>query len=340
MKISGYLIDLEKTIETIRKKKYKTIALHLPEGLKSRTLKIVDTLEKETNCIIIVLADPCFGACDIANYELKNIGVEFVIKIGHTSIPNLGNDFIPTVFINALSSKNISHIVKKSLAHLEGTRIGVVTTAQHIHTIKIVESILKKQNFESIISDGDKRVYKKGQILGCNFSSGLKIADRVDSFLFIGSGNFHPLGLLLSTKKPVIAADPYSNTIKKQELIDLKDTILRQRYGAIANSKNAKNFGILIGIKRGQQRLELIYKIKDMLKSLNKKSYYIAMDNFSSIKLQSYRNIDCFVSTSCPRIAIDDYLQYKKPIITPIELEIVLNKRKWEDYQFDQINND
>ena len=120
----------------------------------------------------------------------------------------------------------------------------------------------------------------------------------------------------------------------------MKDTILRQRYGAIANSKNAKNFGILIGIKRGQQRLELIYKIKDMLKSLNKKSYYIAMDNFSSIKLQSYRNIDCFVSTSCPRIAIDDYLQYKKPIITPIELEIVLNKRKWEDYQFDQINND
>ena len=79
MKISGYLIDLEKTIETIRKKKYKTIALHLPEGLKSRTLKIVDTLEKETNCTIIVLADPCFGACDIANYELKNIGVEFVI---------------------------------------------------------------------------------------------------------------------------------------------------------------------------------------------------------------------------------------------------------------------
>ena len=116
-------------------------------------------LEKKTNCVIIVLADPCFGSCDIANYELKNIGVEFVIQIGPTSIPNLGNNFIPTVFINALSSKNISHIVKKSLAHLEGTRIGIVTTAQHIHNIDIVESILKKQNFVTIISDGDKRIY-------------------------------------------------------------------------------------------------------------------------------------------------------------------------------------
>ena len=337
MKISGYIIDLEKTIEIIRKKKYKTIALQLPEGLKSRALKIVDTLEKETNCVIIVLADPCFGACDIANYELKNIGIEFVIQIGHTSIPNSGKNLIPTAFINALSTKNISHIVKKSLIHLEGKRIGVVTTAQHIHTINIVKNILKRQNFESIISDGNNRINNKGQILGCNFSSGLKIADKVDSFLFIGSGNFHPVGLLLSTKKPVIAADPFSNTIKKQELIDLKDTILRQRYAAIVNSKNAKNFGILIGIKRGQQRIETMYKIKDMLKSFNKKSFFFAMDNFSSIKLQSFRDIDCFVSTSCPRIAIDDYLQYKKPIITPIELEIVLKKRKWEDYQFDQI---
>jgi len=337
MNISGYIIELEKTIETIKRNNYKTIALQIPEGLKSSTLKIVDTIEKETKCEIIIIADPCFGACDIANNELKNIGVEFVIQIGHTPIPKLSDDLIPTAFINALSSINISKVIEKSLFYLEGKRIGVVTTAQHIHTIEKVKSILKKQNFLSIISDGDKRIYKKGQILGCNFSSGLKIADKVDSFLFIGSGNFHPVGLLLSSKKPVIAADPYSNTIKKQELIDLKDKILRQRYSAIVNSKNAKNFGILIGIKRGQQRMEMVHKIKDTLELLNKKSFYIAMDNFSSMQLQSFRDIDCFVSTSCPRIAIDDYLQYKKPIITPLELEIVLNKRKWEDYQFDQI---
>ena len=61
------------------------------------------------------------------------------------------------------------------------------------------------------------------------------------------------------------------------------------------------------------------------------------MDHFSPISLQGFRDVDCFVSTSCPRIAIDDYLQYKIPVLTPIELEIVLGKRKWEEYQFDQI---
>ena len=166
----------------------------------------------------------------------------------------------------------------------------------------------------------------------------MNIVDKVDSFLFIGSGNFHPMGLLLSSKKPVVAADTYTNAIKKQELEDLKDTILRQRYGAIASSKNAKKFGILIGIKRGQQRKKRAEEIKKMLDSFNKKSLTIALDQFSPTSLQGFGDIDCFISTACPRIAIDDYLQYKIPILTPIELEIALGMRKWEEYRFDQIS--
>ena len=337
MEIPGYLIDIESAATIITKNKHKTVALQIPEGLKPSIWNIVEFLEKETQAKIIVIADPCFGACDLVNYELKNLDVDFVIQIGHTSIPNVENFWIPTLFINAVSTKDVSAVVEKSFPFLEGKKIGVVTTAQHLHTLKVVENILKKHNFMPIVSDGDKRISEKGQILGCNFTAGTTIADRVDCFLFIGSGNFHPVGLLLSSKKPVTAADPYTNVVKKQELEDLKDTILRQRYGAIANSKNAKRFGILVGTKRGQQRIKLADEIKELLDSFNKKSLIITLDQFSPISLQGFGDIDCFVSTACPRIAIDDYLQYKIPILTPVELEIVLGKRKWEEYMFDQI---
>ena len=43
------------------------------------------------------------------------------------------------------------------------------------------------------------------------------------------------------------------------------------------------------------------------------------------------------VVSACPRIAIDDSQMYKKPLLTPQELEIVLNKRQWENYQLDEI---
>jgi 2-(3-amino-3-carboxypropyl)histidine synthase len=337
MQISDYSIDIEKGAQTIKKKGYKTVAIQIPEGLKRSIFKIVKFLEKETHAKILVAADPCFGACDIANNELKNLGVEFVVHIGHTSIPEIENLWIPTTFINAISTMDVNNVVKKSLSFLEGKRIGIVSTAQHLHNLDDVEDILQKNDFDSIISSGDKRITEKGQILGCDFSAGMNIVDKVDCFLFIGSGTFHPLGLLLSSKKPVIAADPYTNTIKKQELDELKDTILRQRYGAIANSKNAKEFGIIIGLKRGQQRMNLAHKVKEMLDAFNKKSLIIAMDNLSPVSLKGFGNIGCFVSTACPRIAIDDYLQYKTSIITPIELEIAFGKRKWENYRFDQI---
>lgn len=337
MELSGYSIDVEKAAQTIIKNKYKTIAVQIPEGLKRVISEIVDYFEKETQAKIIVIADPCFGACDIVNYELRNFDVEFVVHIGHESIPDAENFLIPTIFINAQLTTDVSKVVEKSITFLEGKTIGIVTTAQHIHMLDAAKNILQKHDFKPIVSSGDERISAKGQILGCNFSAGTNIVDSVDSFLFIGSGTFHPVGLLLSSKKPVIATDPYTNTIKKQELGELKDTILRQRYGAIANSENAKKFGILIGIKRGQQRIELAYKIKDMLDTYNKKSLLIALDNFSPVSLQGFGDIDCFVSTACPRIAIDDYLQYKIPILTSVELEIVLGKRKWEDYTFDQI---
>jgi 2-(3-amino-3-carboxypropyl)histidine synthase len=337
MELSGYSIDIEKAAKVVLENGYKTVALQVPEGLKRSVWNVVEFLEKKTQAKIIVIADPCFGACDLVNYELKNLDVDFVIHIGHTSIPDVENFWIPTLFINAVSTKDVTAVVEKSLPFLEGKKIGIVATAQHLHTLEVVESILKKHDFIPIISDGDERISEKGQILGCNFSAGLNIVNEIDSFLFIGSGNFHPVGLLLSSKKPVVAADPYTNTVKKQELDELKDTILRQRYGAIANSKNAKRFGILVGIKRGQQRIELAKEIKKMLNSFNKKSLIIAMDHFSPVSVQSFNDIDCFVSTACPRIAIDDYLQYKIPILTPIELEIVLGKRKWEEYMFDQI---
>ena len=63
----------------------------------------------------------------------------------------------------------------------------------------------------------------------------------------------------------------------------------------------------------------------------------MAVNHFSASTLETFRKIDCFVSTACPRIAIDDYMQYEIPIITPVELDVVLGLKKWEDYSFDEI---
>ncbi len=66
-------------------------------------------------------------------------------------------------------------------------------------------------------------------------------------------------------------------------------------------------------------------------------AYIIMADNINPDILLPYMELDAFVVSACPRIAIDDSQMYKKPLLTPQELEIVLNKRQWENYQLDEI---
>jgi len=337
LNISGYEIDLEEAIRAINKNKYKRVLLQIPEGLKSHSLKIVDFIEENTNTRLIISADPCFGACDIPIINIEDFGIDFIVSIGHTSIPNIKNSKIQTLFVNAKSNLDVTKLIEKAIPYIKGKKVGLISTSQHTHMLNKAKKILLENKFEPLIGKGDSRIELKGQILGCNFSAAKSIADKADSFLFIGSGNFHPLGLILSTKKPVIVCDPYTKEIKEKELYDLKDMILRQRYGAIARSKDAHIFGIVVGTKIGQQRLKLAYEIKDKLDLKGKKSYIFSLNNFSPTILEGFKDIDCFISTACPRIAIDDYMQYKIPIITPIELDILISIKKWDDYNFDEI---
>ena len=124
MEIANYYIFLKKVLKIIKEKKYKIIGLQMPEGLKGYALKIVELIENYTSCKILLLSDPCFGACDIANSELKNLGVELVIHIGHTPILKKEDIMIPTIFVNAKSLYKVKNVVKKSIPLLEGRNIG------------------------------------------------------------------------------------------------------------------------------------------------------------------------------------------------------------------------
>ena len=173
----------------------------------------------------------------------------------------------------------------------------------------------------------------KGQVLGCNFSS---IKDlNADAFLYIGSGNFHALGIKLSTDKPVIVADPYLG--EAREIDEIADRILRIRSARIAKAMDAKRFGIIVSSKKGQFRLELAKQLKNMLKEVDREGFILLLDDVSPNMLLPFMDLDAFVMTACPRIAIDDSAMYKKPLLTPQELEIAIGKRKWEDYEMDEI---
>ena len=221
--------------------------------------------------------------------------------------------------------KNNINFLKK-----EGKIVGLVATVNYVRELPKVKEYLESEGFEALIGIGDVRVKYPGQVLGCNFSSALSVSDNVDFFIFAGEGRFHPLGVAISTEKKVFAFDCdgiYS-------LNDYKDKILKERFGAIFRAKDSKKYGIIVSSKKGQKRMKLAKILKKKIEDSGLAADIILIDEVSPDKLYGF-DYDSFVICACPRIGIDDAKRYKKPLLTPKELEILLDGK--EEYIMDQI---
>jgi 2-(3-amino-3-carboxypropyl)histidine synthase len=327
--MSMYDMDLDKVIRKINSKDARTVGLQFPEGLKMQAVKIARAIEEETEATVIISGDPCFGACDVSDWKMKG-SVDLIVHYGHTPLPLKYE--VPTLFIEAYSKIDVKKDLKKCLEELKGySRVGLVTTTQHLHLLNEIRDFLEDNGKEVIL--GSSKSTRKGQVLGCNFSS-IKDLDA-EVILFVGSGNFHPLGIKLFSNTPVIAIDPYNNEIRKMD--EYADRILRIRFARITKARSAKKWGIIVSSKEGQYRMALAKELKKTLEDRNMEAYIILADNINPDILLPYLELEAFVVSACPRIAIDDSQMYKKPVITPKELEIVLNKREWEKYQLDEI---
>jgi 2-(3-amino-3-carboxypropyl)histidine synthase len=327
----NYDFRLDEVVQKINEMNAKAVGIQFPEGLKIHAVRVAEKIENETDAVVIISGDPCYGACDVSDTHMENL-VDLIVHFGHIEFPIEYK--VPVLFIEAYSKIEIDNVLKKSLPFLENyKKIGVVTTIQHLPLISQISDFLAGSGKEVVMKEGAGT--RKGQVLGCNFSA-IKDVDA-DAFLFIGSGNFHALGITLFTEKPVFIADPYMNEVRTID--EFRDRILRIRFAKITKASDAQKFGIIVSSKRGQFRFDLAKSLKKMIDKEKREAFIIMLDNVSPDLLIPYMDLDAFVVTACPRVAIDDASMYKKPLLTPKELEIVLNKREWADYKIDEIEH-
>lgn len=330
----NYMWDFSKIKSFVRNRKGERIGLQVPEGLLFHSEDIAARLEEECGTEFFLFGEPTYGPCDIPS-NLRDLKIDSLLHLGHAPLHSVKPD-VPTLFVELRTRINVLDGFETVLKNIQSS-VGLVTTIQHIHQINGVKKFLEKRGFHVFIGKGDGRLCYKGQVLGCNFSSATNIEGKVKGFLFFGSGVFHPLGLSFITKKPVTVYDPYSkDIISSTALKEFKEKILKQRGGAIAKGKESEKIGVIVCTKIGQRRLELAKKLKRLLESQKKKTTLIFVNNLIPDHLDNL-GLDAYVCTACPRIAIDDYLRFKKPVLTPVEVDIMSGKLPWEKYRFDQI---
>ena len=195
-------------------------------------------------------------------------------------------------------------------------KLGIVTTTQFLNKIDEIQNYLEKNGKEVFIDKEKQR--NSGQLLGCDVGAATKIQDNVDAFLYIGSGEFHPLGVAMNTKKEVFTFNPVSGVFSKLNNDEIEKYKKTKKVNYV-RFLSAENIGIMVTIKPGQYSYKKALEIKEKLEEKGKKCFIFVFDTLDANEMGNFPFIDFWINTACPRIADD---KDKKNVIDMSELEL------------------
>lgn len=319
-----------KVLKFLRRHKPKRAAVQLPSGLRPHLSGIIRVFT-EGGVEPVIMASSCYGACDLADAEAKRLGCDVLVHYGHADmgLPTC----LPTFYVEARVKESPLEAIERALPELKFKSAGLLTTVQHVQHLKEVARFLRSRHIRPFIGKTGPRARYPGQLLGCDFGCARSIAPSVDGFIYIGTGEFHPLGAALATGKPVVVVNPIS---KGHKTIAPDPSFLRGRKAMISKAAAGERFGVVVSTKPGQARFKLAARLVESFKRKAREACLLVVDEVDPEGLGDFR-LDAIICAACPRIPIDDAESFEKPILTPFEAAVMLGEAPFEPYQLDEV---
>lgn len=316
--------EFDRLDKELQERKPKKVVVQLPEGIKQHAFEIVDKIKKH-GIDVLVSGETAWGGCCISLEEAKSFGADLIVHFGHAKF--IEADF-PILYIEVKDHLNLKPLLEKSLEHLKNfTTLSLSFSIQHKDDIDDVKKFYEDHNKKIIISEKKGYAAIPGHVVGCEFRGLKAIEAQVDAFLVLGN-NFHSMGAAITVEKPVVLLDVYNDTVTPME--GVRDMILRQRIVSIDKLKQAQKVGVIIEHKPGQKFGNPTHIMK-LLEKNEKEAILISMSEMTNDKIMNFYNVDCFIELACPRIAIDDFKKYTKPMVTYKEALVALGEKTWEE---------
>jgi 2-(3-amino-3-carboxypropyl)histidine synthase len=308
----------------------RRIVLQVPAGLVRNAGELAGRLEREVGVPVDLASRACFGACDPPSSD-EAPRADLAVVLGHAPIPNVPS--VRTTFFVEMrdASGNVDGLADAVRSAGVPPRLGLVASVQHLDLLGPLGEALRERGYAPRVGRGDRRLAYVGQALGCNYTGAEEVAPEVDAFLFVGSGRFHPLGLAFAVERPVWSVDPRRGEVEPP--ID-RASLVRKRQLLVASVRDARRWGILVSTFVGQNRSPTALALQARARAHGRDAEILLSQRIEPADLLG-RDVDAFVCTACPRIALDDSANYPKPVLTPPEFLMALGELPLEPYRFD-----
>jgi 2-(3-amino-3-carboxypropyl)histidine synthase len=225
---------------------------------------------------------------------------------------------VKTIFLEAPYLGKVE-LCKKTLDYLKENSVKTVALYAAVQFCNNLDDVKNQLNSLGIkiITSNPKRTSAESQVLGCDvYEDSLNldqdVLEKIDTYLYIGDGKFHPLALLHGQKVEIVCDDPIGKSMEilKPELIE---KIKGKLKGGLVKFHSKDNIGVIISTKPGQQFMKQSFKLQE--KYPDKHFYYFVDDQISFDQLENFPFVDVWVNTACPRIGLDDIEKFRKGVV-------------------------
>ena len=212
--------------------------------------------------------------------------------------------------------KNFLKYVEKNFK--KNSTLAIYSAVQFSYLSNKIKNILEKKDYKILFSKPD-RTSQFGQILGCDsYKNSLNLnLEKIDGFIYLGDGYFHPQALLFAQEKKENFIDVLCINFPEDRIEILKATMLKKNFlkkkANMTKFYLSENIGVFISTKWGQDYGEIALKLKK--KYNNKNFYFFIGDNFNPYEMENFPDMDCWVNTACPRIGQDDIINFNKSVV-------------------------
>ncbi|VDM33141.1 unnamed protein product [Hydatigera taeniaeformis] len=329
--------DLEEVVEFIKKNGYSRVGLQFPSDLLPSSIDVYEELSERTSAAIAILGDTPFSSCCLDATAGKRWGVEAVIHFGNAclteSVGGIGAYYVFGDIPCPSIDENLAEVGNQMVKYLSwcGGPVLFFYDFRYRRTAKKMADHLALEGIDLVLSE--PALPNRGLATDPSF---FKHAGRIFRYdksrpprclLYLGECDWVFYSILVSLREAyainVATIDPLTGRFALAP--KSAAFFLRRRYFLMEKVKSAKRIGILVGTFSVPRYLDILARLKCLLRRANKPYTTVFVGRINEPKLMNLPDLDAFVLVACPQASFYDDSNLLVPVVTPFELECVLH---------------
>ncbi|XP_046566954.1 2-(3-amino-3-carboxypropyl)histidine synthase subunit 2-like [Haliotis rubra] len=332
--------EIQRCTEWIKSGNFSRVAIQLPDNLLCDSARIVQELENSTAAKLFILGDTSYGSCCVDEIAAQHNAADCIIHFGRSCLSPTKR--LPVLFIFGQRPVDQSDCVVKfqELFPDQESKVVFLYDTYYAYIVDDIFNELQKSHKSLVLSrlltpnseSGSTQDKSRASVFTrCNRTLQLGDSETIDSYsvFYLGGESLALTNLMMNFNKCAFYTYDPESCIGRRETLNVNKALMK-RYYMIERIKDASIVGIVAGTLGVANYLEVISRLKKLIKIAGKKSYTFVVGKLNVAKLANFMEIDVFVLVSCPENTLIESSEFYKPVVTPFEVEIALNSdREW-----------